>query len=142
MGLIFDIHMPINTEPHDDSQCCQVFAVKQPGMDVCSIYTSKGGEAIKKMRRKREREREKKSFLSPLLWLLFFLIVLKSNKKVAVTVFFSCHSLYSSVTCQDIIRIVLWNRILSVQYFIRIERVGWVIIRMLYIYVYIYSYQQ
>jgi hypothetical protein len=49
--------MPINTEARDDSHCHQVFAVKQPGMDVCSIYISKGGEAIKKMRKKREKER-------------------------------------------------------------------------------------
>jgi len=46
--------MPINTGAHDDSRCHQVFAFKQPGMDVCSIYISEGGEAIKKMRRKRE----------------------------------------------------------------------------------------
>ncbi len=57
MGLISDIHMPINTEAHDDRRCHQVFAVKQPGIDVCSIYASIGGEAIKQMRRKREREK-------------------------------------------------------------------------------------
>lgn len=46
--------MAINTGARDDSHCHQVFAVKQPGMnDVCSIYISEGGEAIKKMRRER-----------------------------------------------------------------------------------------
>jgi hypothetical protein len=69
--------MPINTEARDDSHCHQVFAVKQPGMDVCSIYTTIGGEAIKKMRREKKREKE---FLSLLLRLLFFLIVLKAIK--------------------------------------------------------------
>ncbi len=54
LGLISDIHMPINTEARDDSHCHQVFAVKQLGMDdVCSIHISKGGEAIKQMRRER-----------------------------------------------------------------------------------------
>ena len=40
LGLIFDIHMPINTETRDDSQCHLVFAVKQLSIDVRSISTS------------------------------------------------------------------------------------------------------
>ena len=77
MGLIFDIHMPINTGAHDDRHCHQVFAVKQPGMDVCSIYTPKGGEAIKKMRRKKMRERVPVSIIMT----SFFSHCFKSNKK-------------------------------------------------------------
>jgi len=53
LGLISDIHIPINTRTPDDNGCHQVFAVKQRGRnDACSIYISKGGEAIKMMRRK------------------------------------------------------------------------------------------
>ena len=69
LRLIFDIHMPINTEAHDGSYCHQVFAVKQLGMDdVCSIHISKGGEAIKQMRR------ETSSCLH-FLWLLLLLLL-------------------------------------------------------------------
>jgi hypothetical protein len=70
--------MPINTEARDDSHCHQVFAVKQPGMDVCSIYTTIGGEAIKKMRReKKTRERVPVSIITT----SFFSHCFKSNKK-------------------------------------------------------------
>jgi len=90
--------MPINTEAHDDSHCHQVFAVKQPGMDVCSIYISKGGEAIKKMRRKRERERTS-SCLHFYDFFFFFLIVLKAIKNGSNSLPLMPLIVYSSVTC-------------------------------------------
>jgi hypothetical protein len=91
--------MPINTEARDDSHCHQVFAVKQLGMDVCSIYISEGGEAIKKMRRKRERMSSCLHFYDFFFFFFFFLIVLKAIKNGSNSLPLMPLIVYSSVTC-------------------------------------------
>jgi hypothetical protein len=72
--------MPINAKTRDDSHRHQVFAVKQLGMndDVCSIHISKGGEAIKQMRRETSSCLHFYDF-----FYASFLIVLKAIKKIS-----------------------------------------------------------